>query len=343
MKNLFVAVSALLVVNIVFAQSDSSQYYYNKGLEEKSARRFRDAEKNFAKAYQFDPTHLDNLLQLAASLMEQRRYPEAMEKYKKAEQLDGSNAEVLENLATLSFNNRKYEDAIRYAQKKQQLKIGKDNNLLIARSYYELENYGETIRYAELAFKEDSKNPLTPYIAGRSFMEINNYKKAAGCFDQALALDSSNATWMYEAGLVWYAVPDDKRALYWMERAGEKGYPKSNEYLENLSTAYLNAGKFDKGIAILNELIQKRPGDQELLYSIGDAYYKIKKYQQAIDYWDQILAIDKTNANALYMIGMAYQKKGEVEKGRQLCDRAIQMDPSLSKLKEERKMPGGGL
>ena len=42
------------------------------------------------------------------------------------------------------------------------------------------------------------------------------------------------------------------------------------------------------------------------------------------------------------MIGMAYQKKGETQKGRDICDRAIKMDPSLAKLKEEMKMPGGG-
>jgi hypothetical protein len=41
------------------------------------------------------------------------------------------------------------------------------------------------------------------------------------------------------------------------------------------------------------------------------------------------------------MIGLSYQKKGEKEKGQQMCDKAIQMDPSLKNLKEEKKMPGG--
>ena len=75
----------------------------------------------------------------------------------------------------------------------------------------------------------------------------------------------------------------------------------------------------------------------------GDAlfYYYQGKDQQAIDYWDQVLFYDKEHASALYMIGMSYQKKGEKEKGQQLCDRAIQMDPKLKSLKEEKKMPGG--
>lgn len=321
--------------------SDSSSYYYSRGLDEKSARRYREAEKNFTKVLQLDANNLANLLELADVLMEQHRYADAMDKFQKAEALDPNHPKVIENLANLSFNTRKYENAIRYAQKMQQLKIGKGNNFMIARSYYELENYGEAIKFCELAFKEDASNAQIPYIAGRCFMDMHNYKRAAGCYDQALALDSSNATWMYEAGLVWYALPDDKKALYWIEKAGAKGYKKTNDYMENLASAYLNVGKFDKGIVILQEILKNKPQDQELLYSIGDAYYKIKKYPEAIEYWDQILVIDNKNANALYMIGMAYQKKGDMQKGTQLCDKAIEMDPSLKKLKEEKKMPGG--
>jgi hypothetical protein len=36
------------------------------------------------------------------------------------------------------------------------------------------------------------------------------------------------------------------------------------------------------------------------------------------------------------MIGMCYQKKGEKDKGVQLCDKAIEMDPSLASLKQKK-------
>jgi len=38
---------------------------------------------------------------------------------------------------------------------------------------------------------------------------------------------------------------------------------------------------------------------------------------------------------------MDYQKKGEKEKGQRLCDKAIEMDPSLASLKQKKQlMPG---
>jgi tetratricopeptide (TPR) repeat protein len=86
------------------------------------------------------------------------------------------------------------------------------------------------------------------------------------------------------------------------------------------------------------KVLEKKPADLILLYSVADTYYRLKRYQEAIDYWDKILFYDKENAKALYMIGMAYQKKGDTSKGRQLCDKAIEMDPSLKNLKREMKM-----
>src|SRR5690606_38648959 len=111
----------------------------------------------------------------------------------------------------------------------------------------------------------------TPYIAGRALVELSNYKKAAGCYEQAIERDNSKANWMYEAALVYYAIPDDKKAIYWFERAAAKGYTRSNDYLENLSNAYLNIENYDKAIALLQEVLQRKPSDQEVLYNVAEA------------------------------------------------------------------------
>ena len=125
-----------------------------------------------------------------------------------------------------------------------------------------------------------------------------------------------------------------------MLEAGEKGYRKDNEYLENLGVAYLNVGDLDNGVNILGEILKRKPSDMNILNMIAEAYYYKGRYLQAMDYWDKILAIDTTNASALYMIGMCYQKNGDKTKGQRLCDKAIEMDPSLASLKQKKQMPG---
>jgi tetratricopeptide (TPR) repeat protein len=74
---------------------------------------------------------------------------------------------------------------------------------------------------------------------------------------------------------------------------------------------------------------------------MGDTYYRMGKYDQAITHWDKILAYDKQNARSLYMIGMAFQKKGEMKKGQAICDKAIELDPSLTVMRKEKQ--GAGL
>jgi tetratricopeptide (TPR) repeat protein len=192
-----------------------------------------------------------------------------------------------------------------------------------------------------MAAKEEPSRAEIPYLLGRSYLDMSNNKIAAGFFEKAIALDSTKVNWIYEAGLVFYAVPDYKKSLTYIELAGAKGYKKTNDYLENLGNAYINVKEYDKGIAVLQEVMKRKPSDQELIYKVAQAYFKAKKYQEAIDTWDIVLGLDKTNANVLYMIGLSYQKKGEKQKGQQLCDKAIEMDPSLNSLRQKQDMGMG--
>ena len=213
------------------------------------------------------------------------------------------------------------------------------SSLQQARKEYQEENYAEVIKLLEKAALEEPQNAQVPYLTGRAYMDMNNYRKAASFMEKAIALDSTKSNWIYECGLIYYAIPDYKKSLEFIRLAGDKGYKKTSDYLENLGNAYINAGQSEKGIEVLNEVLKKKPEDPELLYQVAQANFKSGRYQEAINLWDRVLEQDKTNAEALYMIGLSYQKKGEKEKGQQLCDRAIQMDPSL---RSKRQQMGGG-
>ena len=341
-KSLIVAIGLVLGVSTTFAQtSDSSAIHLQKGIEEKNARRFREAEKYFVKALQQSPSNFQVVVELAEVLKAQNRYAESREKYLKADQLKGSDPLVTENLAILSHNLRKWDDAINYARKSQQLNPAKPMSFIIGKSYYEQENYGEAVKNLQAAAKEEPTRAEIFYIIGRSYVDMSNYKLAAGNFEKAIALDSTRANWIYEAALVFDAVPDKRKTLQYMLLAGEKGYNKNNDYLENLGNAYMNVGEFDKGIELYKEVLKRKPADQDLLYQVGQAYFKAKKYQEAIDTWDTLLGLDKTNARVLYMIGLSYQKKGDKQKGMQLCDKAIEMDPSLNSLRQKQDLGMG--
>ena len=322
------------------AQSDSASVYLQKGLEEKNRGRRMESLKHFEKAYAYSKTSREVVGELAEAYFDLRRYAQAREKYREFEKLGDRSAVTYRQLMTISYNLRQFEDAIQYAQQLKKVQPTEKTAYYAGKSYYALEDLGNAIRHLEIAGKEDEQNADIPYTIARAYIDMQNYKQALPHFQKAVAVNPDNARWHYELALMFYAMTDDQNSLKHMLIAAEKGMKKDVEFLQNLATAYLNAGKFNEGMATLHELLQKRPSDISLIGSIAEACYNNKKYNEAITYYDQLLTLDQKNAEALYMIGMSYQKMGDKQKGMALCDKAIEMDPSLKSLKQEKKLPG---
>ncbi len=340
------AIPALLFLlassSFAFSQNkDSADHYLQKGLVEKQNGRRMESLKQFEKAIKYDAGHKIALTELASAYLDLRKYHNALETYKKLETLGDVSAANYKQLLTLSHNLKQPDDVVLYATKLKQADPSEKVNYYIGKVRYDQENYGEAIQVLNDAAKEDPKNAEVPYMIARSYADMLNYKQAIPFFQKAVQLDTTKAYWIYEMSMVYYAMNDDKNALKYMLEAGNKGLKRDNDYLENLGIAYLNVGNLDKGVAIMTEILKRKPSDINILNMVAEAYYYKGKYQEAIDYWDKILSYDMKNASALYMIGMSYQKKGDKEKGQLLCDKAIEMDPSLASFKQKKQMPGG--
>jgi tetratricopeptide (TPR) repeat protein len=327
MRLILAAAFTAFTTAAAYAQTDSSTIFLQKGLEDK--------------AYSYNKTNKDVVHELANSLLGLRRYAQAREKFLELEKLGVKSADLYKNLMTLSFNMRQYPDAIKYAGLVKQLNPNEKVAFYVGKAHYDDENYGEAIKQLTVAMQEDPTNAEAPYMIARAYSDMNNHKQAVPFFEKAIALQPDNARWMYELGLIYYAIPDDKNSLKSLLLAGEKGLKRDNEYLENLAIAYLNNKQTDKGMEILKESLTRRPTDMNLLGMLAEACYDVKRYDEAIGYWDQVLGLDKQNASALYMIGMSYQKKGDKANGQALCNKAIQMDPNLSKNRQKVEVPGG--
>lgn len=319
---------------------DSSNYFFQKGLQEKKAGHRMESLKNFEKAYNYNSKNKEVVTELASVYLEVRKYFQARDMYKRLAELGDESAANYKQLLILSFNLKQSDDVLTYANKLKQIDPSEKVNYYIGKINYDQDNYGDAIKYLNLAAKEEPQNAEIPYMIARCYADMMNYKTSVPYFQKAIELDTTKNNWIYELGLICYAMTDDKNALKYILQAGEKGYKKDNDYMENLGIAYLNVGNLDEGVKILNAILEKKPGDLNLLNMVAEAYYYKGKYTEAMDYWDRILGYDKSNASALYMIGMCYQKKGEKEKGIQLCDKAIQMDPNLAAYKQKKMMAG---
>lgn len=296
--------------------------------------------KALEKAKTYNKANTQVISELGNAYLEVRMLAKARETFSQLESMGGATKETYKQLMDLNFNMRQFPEAIKYAELVKKADASEKVAYVLGRSYYEMDDLGKSIPQLEAATKEEPAKAEIPHFIATAYTNMQNFKQAIPYFQKAVALDATNARLTYEMALAYYGMSDDQNALKYMLEAGEKGLKKDNEYMQNLSTALMNAGKFNEGLEMMKQSLAKRPSDIGLIDMIAETCYNAGKFDEAITFYNKVLEIDNKKADALYMMGMAYQKKGQVENGRSLCDKAIAMDPSLSSLKTEKKMPG---
>jgi tetratricopeptide (TPR) repeat protein len=329
MKNLILLIILSFASSVVFCQStDSAQFYFKKGITEKDAKLYAVAAKSFDKAISINPKLADAYIENGNVNMQMSRTDAAMYNYTKAYELQPENEEVIQQLTTMYFNYRMFQKAIDLVQKCSNCT---NTDKILGISYYNLEDYGKAKKYLLKAVAEDKTDGEVAYTLGHTYLELEDEKDAIQQYENAVADEPDRDVWLYELGLIYYNQDDYKGALRYMQLASEKGYPKSNDYYENLGFAQLYSGDKDQGLKTLSIVMDHKPNNKELLNNIAYAMYDTKQYDDALNYFAKLLELDPKDASSLYMAGIIFQKKGDKEKGERLCDKAIEMDPSLAK------------
>ena len=77
-----------------------------------------------------------------------------------------------------------------------------------------------------------------------------------------------------------------------------------------------------------------------MLRDIAEVLYKQKQYDKSLAYCQRLMEIDMKDGKALYQAGLNFQRKGEKDRGQQMCDKAIELDPSLDGLRRKKEMTG---
>lgn len=337
MKKVFTLALMLMAYSAFSNSFDSSRYFFEKGMQEKSSKRYLEASGHFNKAIKLNPTYTEAYLENGLVNKEMRRTDEAKQNFTRAYELDGNNNIAIMELMELYFSYRQYQQAIDFAQK---CKSCPDKDRIIALSYYQLEDYAKA---EKLLLNLLAKNPIDAelnYTMARNYLEMGLELRSISFYEKAVLLDKTKANWNYELGLLYLNNKKFKEAVVSINNAIEQGYTRNNDVNENLGFAYLYSGDAENGERLLNEIIARKPGNKELIMDVANALYDARFYDLSLTYCQKILEQDIKDGRALYQAGLCFQKKGQVERGMQMCDKAIELDPSLAGLKSKKLSPG---
>lgn len=333
MKQLLLTLTAIFTFTQLFSQGDSASVYFKKGVAEQTAKRYLLAAKNFEKAIQFDAKYVDAYIENGRVNLAMRRIMPAQANFEKAFQLQPDNQVVIRELASLYINNRQYQQANELAQK---CKNCPEVDRIVAMSNYQMEDYVKAIAALEKVLAKNPNDAEATYTLGRCYLEIEDFKSAIKQYQKALVLDPTKSVWMYELALQLYNSSDYGNAKKYLLMAAEAGYPKSNDFLENLGFVYIITGDVENGLKHLTAVLSRKPNNKELLNDIAQALYQAKRYEDALGYYQKLLELNPKDANSLYMAGITFQKMGQKERGIAMCDEAIKLDPALAKNRQKK-------
>jgi tetratricopeptide (TPR) repeat protein len=325
------------VINVSAQISDSSQFYFQKGLEEKKAKRYLVASNNFTKAIELNPGFVDAYIESGYANNEMRKTDAAKADFTKALELDPQNETAVKELTNIYFNYRQYQNALDLAQK---CKTCSNKDRIIAMCYYNMEDYGRAEKLLLALVNKNPKDAELTYTLASNYLAMGLESKAITWYENAVQLDDKKSKWFFELGLLYSNTDNYKKAVVAYTKAADLGFTRGNDFNENLGFAYVYSGDFANGEKLLNDLVRRRPGDKELIRDVASAFFDSKNYDKALDYCQKLLEMDIKDGKALYQAGLCFQKKGMVERGMQMCDKAIELDPTLAGLKSKKLSPG---
>lgn len=339
MKKGLTSLVAIAITATGFAAqyTDSSLFYYQKGLEEKKAKRYLVASDNFTKAIQLNTAYVDAYIEKGYANNEMHRTDAAKADFTKALELDNQNEIAIRELTNIYFNYRQYQNALDMAQK---CKTCTDKDRITALCYFNMEDYGKAEKLLISLVNKNPKDAELTYTLASNYLAMGLEPKAITWYENAVLLDDTKSKWVFELGLLYSNTNNYKKAVAAYTKAADLGFIRGNDFNENLAFAYVYSGDFDNGGKLLDDLISRRPGDKELIRDVATAFYDSKNYDKSLDYCQKLLEMDMKDGKALYQAGLCFQKKGMKEKGMQMCDKAIELDPSLASLRTKKSLPG---
>ncbi len=333
MRNPLMLAIGIMAFSQLYSQKiDSSEIYFQKGIEEKTSKRFLKASTYLDKAIKFNPKYKEAYLENGYVNLEMRKTDQAMMHFSKVLELDPANNAAIRELMDLYFNYRQFAKAKEMA--------GKCSNCLNAEKIkamcsYQDEDYGNAVKGLMSYLAKNPTDAEATYTLARSYLDMEDYKNAVPYYNKSVLLDGEKNVWMYELGLLYYSQEDYKNAVVFFNKAAEKGYPQKTDFQENLGYAYMFSGQTDQGEKLLLGLLEKKPGNKDLLRDMAEAFYKGKMYGKSLGYCQKLMEMDMKDGKALFQAGLCFQKMGQKDKGQGMCDEAIRLDPSLEGMRQK--------
>lgn len=172
---------------------------------------------------------------------------------------------------------------------------------------------------------EENGNRALP--RGRTLFEEGRYESALKEFQKAVREGPVDAEAHYYLGLTRSRLEDNEEALLSLSRAKDLN-PDLPGLRLNIAIAYYRLEAFAPALTVLQEALERDPGNGAVHYFIGLALKGTGRYERSLPFIQRAMALDSgLTPSAWYHIGVAHYMAGEENEAREAFKNSIQADP----------------
>ncbi len=252
---------------------------------------------------------------------------EAIINIDQAVRLDSTNLETLLVQAELFFKGGRLDASKRILDKTLILyPNSSDAYLLMSELFLIGQDNKQSIKYADLAIKNDIYNEKAYYVKGFNFLELGDTNKAISSIQTSVEQNPDYYDGYLQLGLIY----------------SEMGNPLAVDYFNNAlkvkpndKNALYAKGMFEQENDMLNEAMQTytkamkaHPDFREAFYNMGYLHmYYLKLYREGLKYFTDAIEVDPEYYQAYYNRGYSFELLGDINNAAKDYRKALSIAP----------------
>lgn len=228
------------------------------------------------------------------------------------------------------FNKKNYEEAIKGFDYLLAINSGAVGVYANKASCYEaMSDWDKAISVYEEMLELEYTKAFTFYKIGLCYKEAGKLVPALTSFQKSLREDPQFYLAMMEQSQIYEEMGNTKEALYFAHEAATLN-EGNLEYQKRLAFLYITCGEYEESLSCLKKLIESEPSRFYNWYAYSEVLMLIGEYEEAITVLEKALQTHQ-RAELYYQLSNCYFNLKNDSEGIQKLEKALQLDPSLSK------------
>ncbi len=304
---------------------------------------YQSARKELNDLLAEDPSDLDAQLRLALLYGEEKEYPKAIDLLIKILKARPTELKIRDYLGFLYEESKDTKKAIETYTFNVQLEPSYfEGHLHLGILYYRLKQFPEAITHLTQAITINPKQPEAHIVLGLTYFQQDQFDNAARVLEEGISQNPKSADLHFNLGTVYDKLNRFDDMVHAMETAIKLDSHHADA-LNYLGYSYAERGiKIDRALSLTKQAVALKPSNGYYIDSLAWALFKSGLVAEALTEMKRAVALAGDDPVLYEHLGDIYAKQRNLSDARESWLRALELDPSNTKLMDRFRELGMG-